>query len=306
MSETLHASSDVMSDDDMVLVPAGTFLMGSDDHYPEERPVRPAQVGAFWMDRTPVTNAQFARFVDETGHVTFAEVAPDPRDYPGMDPALAVPGSIVFVPPRQKTSLSQRATWWQIVAGADWRHPDGPGSSIDAIMDHPVVHVGYTDALAYAAWAGKQLPTEAEWERAARGGLEGAAYAWGEVFRPKGKRMAKTWEGTFPHANAAPKGLERTAPVCSYPANGFGLYDMIGNVWEWTDELSRAGGAGGCCAGTAATPATGTEERVLKGGSHMCAPEYCQRYRPAARWLQPIDTTTSHVGFRCIRRLPEN
>ncbi|MGE4322563.1 MAG: formylglycine-generating enzyme family protein [Sphingobium sp.] len=287
----------------MALVPAGTFLMGSNDHYPEERPVRPATVGAFLMDRTPVTNDQFARFVAATGHVTFAEIAPDPRDYPGMDPALAMPGSIVFVPPSRPVRLADGPGWWNFILGADWRHPAGPGSGIDHIPDHPVVHIGYTDALAYAAWAGKQLPTEREWERAARGGLEGAAYAWGDDFTPGGRRMAKTWKGDFPHRNAAPPGLERTAPVGSYPANGFGLFDMIGNVWEWTDEVAAARGEKGCCAGLAAAEKGGPQERVLKGGSHMCAPEYCQRYRPAARWLQPVDTTTSHVGFRCIRRL---
>jgi len=289
--------------EDMALVPAGTFLMGSNDHYPEERPARSATVGAFLMDRTPVTNDQFARFVAATGHVTFAEIAPDPRDYPCMDPALAVPGSIVFIQPLHPVSLAGGPSWWHFILGADWRHPTGPGSSIDAIPDHPVVHIGYTDARAYAAWAGKQLPTEAEWERAARGGLEGAAYAWGDDFMPGGQRMAKIWDGAFPHRNAAPAGLERTAPVRSYPANGFGLFDMIGNVWEWTDEVADARGEKGCCAGLPAAPQGGPQERVLKGGSHMCAPEYCQRYRPAARWLQPIDTTTSHVGFRCIRRL---
>ncbi|SCW53724.1 Formylglycine-generating enzyme, required for sulfatase activity, contains SUMF1/FGE domain [Sphingobium faniae] len=287
----------------MAFVPGGSFLMGSNDHYPEERPARSSTVDAFLMDRTPVTNAQFARFVAATGHVTFAEIAPDPRDYPGMDPALAVPGSIVFVPPSHPVRLADGPNWWRFVTGADWRHPSGPGSSIDMIPDHPVVHIGYTDALAYAAWVGKQLPTEAEWERAARGGLEGAAYAWGDDFMPGGTRMTKTWEGHFPHDNRAAAGLERTAPVASYPANGFGLFDMIGNVWEWTDEAVAARGESGCCAGLPAAAQGGPQERVLKGGSHMCAPEYCQRYRPAARWLQPIDTTTSHVGFRCIRRL---
>jgi len=290
-------------DTDMVPIPAGTFLMGSEDFYPEESPVRPATVEAFLIDRTPVTNAQFARFVEETGHVTFAEIAPDPRDYPGMDPALAVPGSIVFTPPDRPVRLDGPPIWWSFVIGADWRHPLGPGSSIADIPDHPVVHVGYTDALAYAAWAGKQLPTEAEWERAARGGLDGAAYAWGDSFEPDGQRMAKTWQGAFPHANAAEPGLERTSPVGSYPANGFGLFDMIGNVWEWTEESVASRGEGGCCAGLPPAPQGGPQERVLKGGSHLCAPEYCRRYRPAARWLQPVDTTTSHVGFRCIRRL---
>ena len=290
--------------EDMLLVPGGRFLMGSDDHYPEERPVRPATVGAFLMDRMPVTNAQFARFVAETGHVTFAEIAPDPADYPGMDPNLAVPGSIVFTPPAYPVDLRGEPLWWSFMIGADWRHPLGPDSGVADIPDHPVVHIAYADALAYAAWAGKQLPTEAEWERAARGGLESAAYAWGDEFEPGGQRMAKTWSGRFPYRNDAPAGLERTSPVGSYPANGYGLFDLIGNVWEWTVEDgggSREGG--GCCAGLPAADHGGPQTRVLKGGSHLCAPEYCWRYRPAARLLQPIDTTTSHVGFRCIRRI---
>ncbi len=289
--------------DDMLLVPGGDFLMGSEDFYPEERPVRPATVGAFLMDRTPVTNAQFARFVAQTGHVTFAEIAPDPADYPGMDPALAVPGSIVFTPPSSPVDLRGEPFWWSFLLGADWRHPLGPDSTIDDIPDHPVVHIAYTDALAYAAWAGKQLPTEAEWERAARGGLENAAFAWGDALELDGKRMAKTWSGRFPYQNDAPAGLERTSPVGSYPANGYGLVDLIGNVWEWTVESGDGRKEGGCCAGLPAAGHGGPQTRVLKGGSHLCAPEYCQRYRPAARWLQPIDTTTSHVGFRCIRRI---
>jgi formylglycine-generating enzyme required for sulfatase activity len=295
--------SQVTETDDMMAVPGGTFLMGSDDFYPEERPVRPETIASFLMDRTPVTNAQFSRFVAETNHVTFAEIAPDPRDYPGMDPALALPGSIVFIPPKKAMRLSDGPSWWHFIIGADWRHPSGPGSTIEGLEDHPVVHVGFTDALAYAAWAGKQLPSEAEWERAARGGLEGVAYAWGDQFMPRGKRMAKTWIGAFPHGNKARPGLERTAPVGSYPANGFGLSDLIGNVWEWTESIASARGESGCCAGLPAATSGAPQERILKGGSHMCAPEYCQRYRPAARWLQPVDTTTSHVGFRCIRRL---
>jgi len=292
-----------VTDEDMLLVPGGTFLMGETRVYPEEAPVRPATVGAFLMDRTPVTNAQFARFVAETGHVTFAEIAPDPADYPGMDPALAAPGSIVFTPPDHAVDLQGPPIWWDFVLGADWRHPLGPQSSIEHIPDHPVVHVGYTDALAYAEWAGKQLPTEAEWERAARGGLEGKLYAWGDEFEPGGQRMAKTWAGAFPHGNAAPTGQERTSPVGRYPANGFGLHDLIGNVWEWTAEPAERAKEGGCCAGLPAAGHGGPQTRVLKGGSHLCAPDYCKRYRPAARWLQPIDTTTSHVGFRCIRRI---
>ena len=288
----------------MKRIAAGEFAMGSNDFYSDERPVRQVEVDTFWIDETPVTNAQFARFVKATGHLTFAEIAPDPADYPGMDPSLATPGSIVFVPPAEPVDLEGDPIWWQFILGADWRHPLGPGSSIDQLARHPVVHVSHSDAQAYAAWAGKSLPTEAEWEYAARGGLSGTAYAWGDEFMPKGRRMAQTWAGIFPWHNAAPLGRERTAPVRSYPANGYGLHDMIGNVWEWTADHYAAPaddeGAPRCCGGRAADPIT--DRYVAKGGSHLCAPEYCQRYRPAARWPQPMDTTASHMGFRCVMR----
>lgn len=297
----------------MVLVRGGAFLMGSEDFYPDERPVRPATVGDFWIDETPVTNAAFARFVAETGYVTFAEHAPDPRDYPGMDPGMARAGSAVFTPPDEPVDpAAPRAgppPWWTYVFGADWAHPTGPAGDWRAIPDHPVVHVVAQDAEAYAAWARKTLPTEAEWEYAARAGAT-SAYAWGGAFEPGGVRMAKTWAGDFPNRNDAPPGLERTAPVRSYPPNAFGLFDMIGNVWEWTaDEYVSAPVATAPCCGASARFAAlagadgaGTPRRVLKGGSHLCAPNYCQRYRPAARWPQPTDTSTSHVGFRCVVR----
>ena len=304
--------------DGMVLVRGGDFLMGSDDFYPDERPVRPATVGDFWIDETPVTNVQFARFVAETGYVTFAERAPDPRDYPGMDPAMARAGSAVFTPPAQPVDPAAPRVgpppWWAYVFGADWKHPTGPDSAWEAIPDHPVVHVVAQDAEAYAAWARKSLPTEAEWEYAARAGSAGA-YAWGDALEPGGHSLAKTWSGDFPNRNDAPPGLERTAPVKSYPPNAFGLYDMIGNVWEWTaDGYASAPAADAPCCGASARAAAltymrgagadgaGTPRRVLKGGSHLCAPTYCRRYRPAARWPQPVDTSTSHVGFRCIVR----
>jgi formylglycine-generating enzyme required for sulfatase activity len=304
----------------MRLVRGGTFRMGSDDFYADERPVRPATVGDFWIDETPVTNAAFARFVAATGYVTFAEAPPDPRDYPGMAPEMARAGSLVFSPPGGPVDLKGQATWWRFEFGADWRRPLGRGGPA-ALADHPVVHIGYPDAAAYAQWARKQLPTEAEWEYAARGGLDGAAYAWGEDFEPGGVPQAKTWQGVFPHDNRAPSGLERTAPVGAYPANGFGLYDMIGNVWEWTtDWYAQGAPAGASCCGKprsealvseeraraescdSNSPVAGIPRRVAKGGSHLCAPNYCRRYRPAARWPQPIDTTTSHMGFRCVVR----
>ncbi len=284
---------------EMIEIRGGAFLMGSDTHYTDERPARPVMVGDFRIDETPVTNAQFTRFIAETGYVTFAEIAPDPADYPDAPADMLRAGSAVFVPSSHPVDLGGPATWWQFVFGADWRHPTGPDSTIDALMDHPVVHIVAADAEAYAAWAGKRLPTEAEWEYAARGGLDGRAYAWGDEFRPEGRIMAKTFDGQFPHLNRAPPGLERTAPVGSYPANGYGLCDMIGNVWEWTaDGYDRAISPGRPCCGVSSDGRV--PRRVLKGGSHLCHPDYCQRYRPAARWPQPVDTSTSHAGFRCV------
>lgn len=282
----------------MIALRAARFLMGSEDFYPDEAPVRPAVVGAFWIDETPVTNAQFARFVAATGHVTVAEIPPDPRVYPGMAESSPA-GSCVF---------GDGA--WHFVSGADWRHPTGPDSDLSGLDDHPVVHVVAADAEAYAAWAGKALPDEAEWEYAARGGLVSQPFAWGDEFMPGGRIMARTWQGTFPLHHTAPPGEQRTAAVRSYPPNGFGVHDMIGNVWEWTADwyATPGAGAGACCGASprerSADPLSpvAVPRRVVKGGSHLCAPNYCQRYRPAARWPQPIDTSTSHIGFRCIVR----
>ena len=222
---------------DMIFVPGGEFRMGSDRHYPEEAPVHRVSVGAFWIDRAPVTNRQFRKFVNATKHVTFAEIAPDPKDYPGALPHMLKAGSLVFTPPKGPVDLSDWSQWWRFKFGADWRRPYGPRSSISGLDDHPVVHVAYRDAEAYARWAGKELPTEAEWEFAARGGLDGAEYAWGEELTPAGKQMANTWQGAFPFQNLALDGYERTSPVMSYPPNGYGIYDMIGNVWEWTTDF---------------------------------------------------------------------
>jgi formylglycine-generating enzyme required for sulfatase activity len=218
-------------------IPAGTFLMGSDAHYPEEAPAHHVAVDGFWMDETTVTNAEFRRFVEATGHVTSAERPPRAEDYPGARPEMLVPASIVFRPPTFRVDLSNHFRWWAYVRGADWRHPRGPDSSIEGLDDHPVVHVALEDAAAYCAWAGKQLPTEAEWERAARGGLEGAEFVWGADLTPDGRHMANIFQGDFPHANAAEDGYEWTAPVRSFPPNGFGLYEMAGNVWEWTGDF---------------------------------------------------------------------
>jgi formylglycine-generating enzyme required for sulfatase activity len=397
----------------MVWIPGGTFLMGSNAHYPEEAPAHRMGVEGFWIDRTPVTNSQFLKFVKATGHRTLAERPADPALYPDALPERLVPSSIVFVPPAAPIGLADPYQWWQYVPGANWRHPEGPGSSIKGRETHPVVHIAYEDALAYASWAGKALPSEAEWERAAWGGLEGVDYAWGNELHPGGLPQANTWQGPFPHQNTRLDGWERTSPVGSFPCNGFGLLDMIGNVWEWTndwwldhrerlasegsqnsasnrnnertansrgednsangadrnqdanrdqgndrdedtdgdedanlkrqesrggegaasrgastgrevargavDQTGRMGaGDGGCCAtmGDSADSEAirrqrsidptsqhgGIPRKVVKGGSFLCAPNYCQRYRPAARLAQGIDTATCHMGFRCVVR----
>jgi formylglycine-generating enzyme required for sulfatase activity len=306
-----------MSRPGMVRIPGGAYRMGSDDHYPEEAPAHPVKVDGFWMDVTPVTNAQFAEFVAATGYVTYCEVPPAAADYPHADPALLKPGSIVFVPPPGRVDLGDHHQWWQFVPGADWRHPQGPDSSLDGLDDHPVVHVAYADAGAYARWAGKQLPTEAEWEWAGRGGRDDSEYAWGDELVPNGRHMANTFQGEFPWQNLAEDGYAGTSPAGSYPANDFGLVDMIGNVWEWTADWygTRHGqpATKACC--VPRNPLGATQEasydlaqpgriprKVMKGGSHLCAPNYCRRYRPAARMAQPVDTSTSHLGFRCIVR----
>ena len=302
----------------MVPIPGGTFRMGSDRHYPEEAPVHRVSVDAFRIDRTPVTNRQFKDFVNATGHITFAELPPDPKDYPGALPHMLYAGSLVFQKPAHAVDLRDWAQWWTFLKGADWRHPYGPKSSINGRDNHPVVHVTFADALAYARWAGKYLPTEAEWEFAARGGLDGADYAWGNELMPGGKHMANIWQGDFPRQNLALDGFQRTSPVTAFPPSGYGLHDMIGNVWEWTtdwySQKHAADAPKACC--IPANPRGGPEadsydpcqpqikipRKVVKGGSHLCAPNYCRRYRPAARHAQPVDTSTSHVGFRCVIR----
>src|SRR5262245_19005412 len=302
----------------MIHVPGGTFRMGSDNHYPEEAPVHKVSVDGFWIDKHPVTNRQFAAFVAATKHVTFAETKPNPKDYPGALPHMLYAGSLVFTPPGHPVDLRDWSQWWQFLKGADWRHPYGPGSDLTGKDDHPVVHVAYEDARAYARWAGKDLPTEAEWELASRGGLDGAEYAWGEEFTPGGRHMANTWQGDFPNENRNEDGFERTSPVGSYPPNGYGLYDMIGNVWEWTKDWYSPKHDGdkdkACCiphnprgarkedSYDPCQPKIEIPRKVLKGGSHLCAPNYCRRYRPAARHAHPVDTSTSHIGFRCVIR----
>ena len=306
------------ADDGTLYVPGGTFRMGSDRHYPEEAPVHSVTVDGFWMDRTPVTNRQFRKFINATGYVTLAELMPDPKDYPDALPHMLKAGSLVFTPPKQAVDLRDFSQWWAFKFGANWRRPYGPRSNISGQDDHPVVHVAYRDVEAYAKWAGKELPTEAEWEFAARGGLDGAEFAWGSELMPGGKHMANTWQGAFPYENLAGDGYTRTSRVDAFPPNNFGLFDMIGNVWEWTTDWYSTGHTGdapkACC--IPENPRGGNEvgsydpcepriripRKVVKGGSHLCAPNYCRRYRPAARHAQPVDTSMSHVGFRCITR----
>jgi formylglycine-generating enzyme required for sulfatase activity len=303
----------------MVRLEGGVFAMGSDRHYPEEAPARRVRVSPFWIDRYPVTNADFARFVTATGYRTMAERPLDPKLYPGADPAQLQPGSLVFQPTAGPVDLRNFRQWWAIVPGAAWHCPEGPGSSIEGMADHPVVHVAYEDAMAYATWCGKTLPTEAMWEFAARGGLDDADYAWGDVFEPDGRHMANTWHGRFPYENTAADGYTRSSPVGAFPPNGYGLYDMTGNVWEWTTDWYTDRHAPDaaptakkpCC--IPSDPRGGAREgsfdpfapelqiprKVAKGGSFLCTDQYCIRYRPAARQGQAVDTTIQHLGFRC-------
>lgn len=303
------------TDRGMVFVPGGSFRMGSDRHYPEEAPAHAATVDGFWVDTHTVTNAAFARFVAATDYVTVAERPPDPALYPGALPDLLKPGAVVFTGTAGPVRLNDYGQWWAYVPGANWHRPLGPDSDLGKLDDHPVVHVSFEDAEAYAAWAGKALPREAEWEYAARGGRRGADYVWGDEWMPDGRTMAKTWRGRFPWENLESGGFARTAPVGSFPPNGYGLYDMAGNVWQWTVDwyAARHDSGGGCCASDDARrtasfdplqPAVPIPRKVVKGGSFLCSPDYCSRYRPAARQPQTIDTAMSHLGFRCIVRAP--
>ncbi len=302
----------------MVEVPAGRFRMGSDSFYPEEGPVREIELDGFAIQRAPVTVVQFERFVSETGYVTLAERPLDASDYPDADPSLLVPGSAVFQPTPGPVPLDDPRRWWAYVPGADWRHPWGPESDNSQRADHPVTHVAHEDADAYATWAGLRLPSEAEWEYAARGGLDGAIFAWGDEQQPGGELRANFWQGHFPWHSTGAKGWRGTSPVGLFGANGYGLFDATGNVWEWTDDYYSPRGAGAAdaerpCCGPPVNPRVETPEasyhvgapgahiprRVIKGGSHLCAPSYCLRYRPAARQAEAVDTSTSHIGFRC-------
>lgn len=327
MSQAVEPRSSLESDEeapgappfpDMLWIPGGTFWMGSNEHYPEEAPAHPVHVDGFWIDRFPITNERFARFVEATGHVTFAEIPPKAEDYPGALPHMLYAGSLVFVQPPARVDRRDLTNWWHFLPGAFWRAPQGEGSDLRGRERHPVVHVTFADAEAFARWEGKELPTEAEWERAARGGLDRAEFAWGDELVPEGRHRANTWQGEFPWQNLEEDGYVGTSPVDAFPPNGFGVHDMIGNTWEWTTDWYRPKHVGervkACCVPKnprggreadsydPAQPEIKIPRKVLKGGSHLCAPNYCRRYRPAARFPEAVDTSTSHVGFRCIAR----
>lgn len=291
----------------MVWVAAGRFLMGSDAHYAEEALVHPVSVSGFWIDAHDVTNAQFRRFVAATGYQTLAERVPDLTRHPDLPAAMRVPGSAVFTLPGPSGPGR-----WRYVAGASWRHPEGPGSGLAGRENHPVVHVAYEDALAYARWLGRELPSEAQWEYAARGGLEEKTYVWGDQWRPDNKPMANTWEGRFPDEDRAEDGFSGTSPVGCFMPNRYGLFDMAGNVWQWTRSWYAPGHRSVAEVdpeGPAETDSfdprqPGVPAKVIKGGSHLCAPNWCMRYRPAARQAREVDSGTSHIGFRTISRAP--
>ena len=309
---------DSVSSSGMRWLPGGTFRMGAERAYPEEAPVHKVTIGGFWIDEYAVTNRDFAAFVATTGYRTVAERPLNPADYPGAAPQMLKPGSLVFHKTRGPVDLRDIRNWWTWKAGAYWRHPEGKGTSVAGRLDHPVVQVAFEDAQAYAHWAGKTLPTEAEWEFAARGGLDGAEFVWGTELTPDGCQMANTWQGEFPWQNLCADGFQGTSPVGAFPPNGYGLFDMAGNVWEWTTDWFRARHqseiSSPCCVPAnsrdrpveascdPAQPKLRIPRKVVKGGSFLCAPNYCRRYRPAARHAQMIDSGMSHIGFRCVVR----
>ncbi len=293
----------------MAWVPGGRFWMGSEDEQMNDaRPVHMVNLDGFWADRTEVTNAEFARFAEETGYKTVAERPLNPDDFPGAPAEMLVPGSIVFTPTDQPVPLNNHLVWWRYVPGASWRHPEGPDSGIKGNESHPVVHIAFEDAEAYADWAGKRLPTEAEWEFAARGGLDRKRYTWGDDLLPEGTWQVNNWQGQFPSENTALDGFERTAPVGSYPPNGYGITDMAGNVWEWCADWYRPDAYTSSTGHNPQGPDSshdpnepGVPKRVQRGGSFLCSDLYCTRYIPGARGKGAIDSGSNHVGFRCVK-----
>lgn len=308
-TDLILTGSEAILAEGMVWIPAGSFVMGDPDQsFQDTTPLHRVHVDGFWMDRTEVTNTQFARFVAATGYVTVAERKPDPKDFPGAKVDDLVPGSQVFTPPREDTSLANPYVWWRYVPGASWRHPEGPGSNLVGRQNHPVVHICWYDAIAYAKWAGKRLPTEAEWEYAARGGLDRKRYCWGDELLPGGKWQANIWQGRFPRENTRLDGFAGTAPVASFPPNGYGLHDMAGNVWEWCSDFYRPDYYAVSPERNPQGPDSSFDpvepnisKRVQRGGSFLCSDSYCVRYRPGTRGKGDMDSGTSHAGFRCVR-----
>jgi len=295
----------------MAWIPGGSFTMGSDDHYPEEATAEAVEVNGFCMDQHEVTNREFRQFVAETGYVTVAERPLSAQDYPKLTEAQRQPGSLVFQVPESQQPVPE-LSWWHWTPGANWQHPQGPNSTLAGLEDYPVVHIAWEDAKAYGQWAQKSLPTESQWEFAARGGLKKAAFTWGNEYKAT---LANSWQGLFPFFDTAEDGYQGTAPVESYPANGYGLYDMAGNVWEWTEDWYRSGHSSKAHQHNPTGPSAqdsydvrepGVAKHVIKGGSYLCAPNYCSRFRPAAREAQAPDTGTSHIGFRLIKSLSED
>jgi len=293
----------------MVWIEGGSFTMGDDEERPEERTAHAVTLGGFWIDRHEVTNAQFARFVEATGYVTIAERGLDPKDHPGIPPELLAPGAVVFTPPDGLLNLVDVSQWWRYTAGADWRHPSGPGSSIAGRANHPAVNLAYEDAQAYARWLGRELPSEAQWEFAARGGLDGATYSWGdEYYDPVAGWRANTWQGLFPLKDNVDDGYHGAAPVGCFAPNGYGLFDMAGNVWEYARDwyvpehppAPAIDPVGPDLALAARYAGPSGPSVVIKGGSYLCAPNFCARYRPAARQPQELNLGASHLGFRTV------
>lgn len=306
-----HAVADAPAG--MVWIPGGSFTRGSDNPVLRDaRPIHEVTVDGFWLDRTTVTNEQFARFVRATGYITVAERTPDAKDFPGAPPENLVAGSLVFTPTPRPVSLHNHLQWWRYVKGADWRHPEGPDSNLHGRENYPVLQVAWEDAVAYAEWSGKRLPTEAEFEYAARGGLENKKYTWGDELKPHGRWMANIWQGQFPYKNTAEDGHKAAAPVGSFPANGYGLHDMAGNVWQWCADWYRHDYYSTLAAGTQPVvnpqgpesshdpSEPGVAKRVMRGGSYLCTDQYCTAYEVGARGKGAADSGTNHLGFRCV------